>query len=87
MSTAPLPSSSVSQGANSNPPAVANSFVVKYYTMLGEKPGSLYHFYKDNSVFTHGHEDSNSGIEEETVQGKEVTNIYQTFGSIESFLW
>lgn len=54
-------------GASSN---VANVFLMKYYTMLNQNPQSLFHFYKDNSVFTHGNEDLN---EEETVYGKEVS--------------
>lgn len=53
-------------GASSN---VANVFLMKYYTMLNQNPQSLFHFYKDNSVFTHGNEDLN---EEETVYGKEA---------------
>jgi len=53
-------------GTSSN---VANVFLMKYYTMLNQNPQSLFHFYKDNSVFTHGNEDLN---EEETVYGKEA---------------
>jgi hypothetical protein len=54
---------------------VANVFLVKYYTMLHQSPQSLFHFYKDNSVLTHGNEDLN---EEETVYGKEVSLTTQS---------
>ena len=67
-----VPQTGLTNNTNPGAQVVANSFVLKYYTMLFQSPQSLFHFYKDNSTFTHGHEDSTAGVEEETVTGKEV---------------
>jgi len=66
-----IPASSNPLAPSTPPAVVANRFVVKYYTMLNERPQTLFHFYKDNSTMTHMHEDSTT---EEIVTGKENIN-------------
>lgn len=48
---------------------VGNRFVLKYYTTLNSNPNELFHFYKENSSFTHGYEGVTT--EEDEVYGTE----------------
>ncbi len=51
--------------------AIGNKFVLKYYTILSEKPESLWHFFKNFSEFTYGSEEDI--LPDDTVVGAEVT--------------
>jgi len=51
--------------------AVASSFARKYYSILSKEPHNLFHFYKDNSVFIRGNEETEG---EENTFGKENIN-------------
>jgi len=54
-----------------NPTTIASSFARKYYSILSKEPHNLFHFYKENSVFIRGIEDTES---EESTFGKENIN-------------
>jgi len=59
--------------SNPSPASVGNKFVLSYYTYMNQNSQSLRHFYKDNSLLTHGSE-SSFGSVEETVSGVEEIN-------------
>jgi len=60
---------------------VGNRFVLKYYTVLNQKPTSLHQFYKANSSFTFGLEDESNTTPEDAVIGSE--NIGKKIDSLD----
>jgi len=55
---------------------IGATFLMKYYTIMNNAPQTLFHFYKDESVFTHGYED---GVQQ-TVFGQK--NIHEKITSL-----